>query len=441
MTSKASAGLGRLGAFLLASAGIVSLAVYLGAPARADDAGGGNKKMQELIALNHKFLGVSSCKQCHGDPAADAGQPPKRGSELTVWSTLDKHHESFATLKNDRSKGIADKGGYGDPAASEKCLACHSINVPAALRGPDFKPEDGNSCEACHGPAELWSGSDGSPHKNKGWAQKRREADGFDPVAAAKTDGFWEVRLPVLRAENCASCHLAIDAKMVAAGHPQPAFELNEYAAQEPKHWTDKRSDSYFTQLWAAGQAVCARDAMKQLADRASSGADAASLTSAYNQAMAHASMLQILANTDGGVGSEVKDDLNKAMTALQDSKGADASKIKDPAMAVSGLADKVVTTDLKDFAPDATATGALLTKVLDGAADLAKNYDRRGAEQAAYAARWLYLSKSWDADAKKELPDDVAASYKGFFENRANPLGDDAAKFTDVIGKIKANP
>jgi hypothetical protein len=180
---------------------------------------------------------------------------------------------------------------------------------------------------------------------------------------------------------------------------------------------------------------------MTQLSARAAAGADADALKSAYNQAMAHASMLDILASTDGGVGSEVKADLETALATLKASGGTDASKIKDAATAVATDADNVAKNDLAGFAPDATAAGNLLTAVLGQADDLAKNYDRRGAEQAAYAARWLYLSKSWDADTKHELPDALVAEYKGFFDNRAQPLGDDAAKFADAISQIKGNP
>jgi Cytochrome c554 and c-prime len=436
-----AAGLGRVGIFALVSGAILSVALWLTPMVKADDAAGNeNKKIAELIALGHKFLGSTSCKSCHGGDV-DPTSPAKAGSELTVWSTLDKHHESYSTLSSDRSKDIATKGGYGDAINSTKCLSCHGLVIPAAQQGPDFKIAEGNTCDACHGPSELWSGSDGSPHKTPGWAEKRREADGYDARAAAATDGFWDVRIPGLRAENCASCHLAIDAKMVAAGHPQPAFELNEYASQEPKHWTDKRGDQYYTQLWAAGQIVCTRDSMIELAKRCSDNDNADVIKTEWNQAMAHATMLDILAGTDGGVGSDIKDDLEKNLATLKDSAGTDATKIKDPASAIALLADKVLTTELKDFAPDVTATGALLQKVLDGSDDMAKNYDRRGAEQAAYAARWLYLSKSWDSDTKHELPDDLVAEYKGFFDNRALPLGDDAAKFADAITKIKANP
>ena len=95
----------------------------------------------------------------------------------------------------------------------------------------------------------------------------------------------------------------------------------------------------------------------------------------------------------------------------------------------------------MQKHAPAATDTGAILAKVIAQSDDMAKNYDRRGAEQAAYAARWLYLSKAWDEKPKTEFPDDLTAAYKGFFDARANPLGGDAAKFADAIGKIKALP
>jgi len=437
-----SAALGRRGIFVLASVTIVAVAAWLGPIVQADDTASttGNKKIDALVALGHKFIGTSSCQSCHGNPAAPAGQPLADMSESSVWSTLDKHHTAYATLQTDQSKAIATKGGYGDPSSSTKCLSCHSLNVPADSRGPDFKLSDGVSCEACHGPAELWSGSDGSPHKTKGWAEKRREADGYDPKAKAADDGFWDVRIVGLRAENCASCHLAIDAKMIAAGHPQPAFELNEYAYEEPAHWNDKHSDQYYCQLWAAGQIVCTRDAMAELAKRVGEGDSADLITDEYNQAMAHASMLQILVDDPNGVGSEVKDAVDKDVAALAGA-GGDGSKMKDPATDLSTQAQAILTNDLSGFTPDAGATGGFLDKVTGMEDTLAKTYGRRGAEQAVYAARWLYLSKTWDTDPKHELPDDLIAEYKSFFDNRAAPLGDDAAKFADAITKIKGNP
>jgi hypothetical protein len=179
---------------------------------------------------------------------------------------------------------------------------------------------------------------------------------------------------------------------------------------------------------------------MNALVKRIADGDTADQIKASYNQAMAHASMFQILVDTDGGCGNEVKGDVDTAMTALAGA-GGDATKMKDPAGVIATNADKVLTTDLSGFAPDVTATGALLGKVLDAEDGVAKNYDRRGAEQAAYAARWLYLSKCWDSDTKHELPDALVAEYKTFFDNRANPLGDDAAKYADAITQIKGNP
>jgi|GEM_PF-2859016 len=435
MRQGASSGVGRIGLFFLASIVIVGFALCLGRNVFADDASPDNKMLSTMFGLNHKFEGSGTCKSCHGDPVGDPGTPPKKNSEQSIWLASDKHHSAFDTLSSDRSKDIATKGGYGDAATSAKCLACHAVNAPAALQAGSFKPSEGVTCEACHGASELWSGTDGSPHKNKGWVGKLRDADGYDAKATEVKYGLKDVVNPALRADNCAACHLAIDAKMVTAGHPQPAFEINEYAADEPKHWVDKRGDQYYTQLWAAGQVVCTREAMAELGRRVTAGAAADLIKASYDQAMAHATMFQILVTTDGGVGAEVKDDLAKAMTTLA------AGPDKDAAAAVSGLADKVFTADLAAFAPDATAAGAILGKVIDGSDAAMKSYGRRGAEQAAYASHWLYLSKAWDADTKKELPDDLNAAFKGFFDNRDKPLGDDAAKFADAIAKIKANP
>jgi hypothetical protein len=432
---------GRLAAFVVAAGGILGAATWFAA-VRADEAT--NARLGELIALNHKFVGNTNCSSssCHGKPQ---GAETDVGFEYSssIWTTKDKHHESFNVLKNDQSKGIASKMSIADATTDDKCLSCHALNAPAAVRGPDFKIEEGNSCESCHGPAGDFSkDAQGTPHAVKvgdqSWAEARRAADGYDPKAKAKDDGFWDVKNVTIRAQNCAGCHLSIDAKLVTAGHPQPAFEIVEYSTHQPKHWVDSKKGDFHTKLWAAGQIVCASDAMKQLAERAGGGADDAAITSAFNQAMAHASMFQELVK-DGGIGSSVAGDIDGALSKVSDAKDKkDMAGLKDAATAVAALADKVQP-ELKDYAPTTDQTKAMLAKVI-AMDDLGKKYDRRGAEQQAYGAKWLYLSAAWDEKGTDtELPDDVKAAYSALYDGRAKPLGDDAAKFADAVAKIKA--
>ena len=69
---------------------------------------------------------------------------------------------------------------------------------------------------------------------------------------------------------------VAISEPAFWAGYDRSPAGFIDYYRQltetEPKHWRDP--EGYFpVQLWAAGQAVCLRDAMLQLADRITSGA------------------------------------------------------------------------------------------------------------------------------------------------------------------------
>ena len=86
--------------------------------------------------------------------------------------------------------------------------------MPAAenLQGKDFNIEEGVSCGACHGPSTKWN----PPHKAKGWTDKERKAAGTHD-ALLKKWGLYDTKSPLARAYMCTSCHLAIDADMVAA--------------------------------------------------------------------------------------------------------------------------------------------------------------------------------------------------------------------------------
>ena len=45
---------------------------------------------------------------------------------------------------------VAGKMSIADASTSDNCLSCHGLNPPTAIRGPEFKIEEGNSCESCH---------------------------------------------------------------------------------------------------------------------------------------------------------------------------------------------------------------------------------------------------------------------------------------------------
>src|SRR4029450_1923213 len=108
-----------------------------------------------------KSVGVVNCANslCQGwvQPIKDSNVLQ---TEYVTWSRVDKHARSYRALFNEQSLRIARNLGLAKPPSEEKlCLDCHAHNVPVALRGERFKFDDGVSCEACHGPAGRWLGS------------------------------------------------------------------------------------------------------------------------------------------------------------------------------------------------------------------------------------------------------------------------------------------
>lgn len=87
-----------------------------------------------------KYLGSGKCKMCHSS-AKMAGEAYK------VWSSAN-HSKAFETLKSDKAKEAAKQKGIADPATDKRCLKCHTT--------PTLPPEDGVSCEHCHGAASNW---------------------------------------------------------------------------------------------------------------------------------------------------------------------------------------------------------------------------------------------------------------------------------------------
>jgi hypothetical protein len=299
---------------MAAVAALVTSLLSRPAPARAED----NKlsteqgRAGELIKLGKKFSGANSCAgaKCHDQPNANANEKQCLFTELTTWKEQDSHARAFTVLanvprtlakKHPELKEIAGKLKIDDPEKSDKCLSCHALNVPANLQGDKFAIDEGVSCGSCHGPSELWL----APHQKDGWTNQQRQQ-----FAAAAPDPEWkgqaahdkllatlalyDTKPLVARAEICVSCHLAIDPAMVAAGHPQPFFELNRFLEIEPKHWRERGNAGLgHVRVWAVGQVVAFREALKQV--QKLSGGDAAALKDALATAIAHGTMVEHL--------------------------------------------------------------------------------------------------------------------------------------------------
>ena len=218
-------------------------------------------------------LGVASCASapCHG-AAAPEGQRVLQ-NEYVTWMKRDTHARAYRTLRSERSARIAKNLALGKPAwEAALCLDCHADAVPAELRGPSFSLEDGVGCEACHGGS---GGSEGS----EGWI--RTHALEATSHAANEERGLVPLDRPELRAERCLDCHLGDEKQLVShrilgAGHPRLSFELDTFTQIEPAHF--HLDEDYVARgkevvphakLWAIGQAVQARRALRLLGDPA----------------------------------------------------------------------------------------------------------------------------------------------------------------------------
>ncbi len=187
------------------------------------------------------FVGSVGCKSssCHG------GAGEKR-SQYQTWSQRDFHARSYAVLTDARSARIADTLGISPAQTSNRCTVCHSPfqSVTPVQLGPDARPDEGVSCESCHGAAETWLRG----HTRKDWTYATR-------VSA----GMRDLRSFYVRANTCVACHQNVDAEILKAGHPELTFELDGQSVAEPKHWNDDDPLSGL-RAWLVGQAIALRE-------------------------------------------------------------------------------------------------------------------------------------------------------------------------------------
>ncbi len=87
------------------------------------------------FAQDFKYIGATKCKMCHNKAA--------KGEQYNKWAA-GPHAKAMESLK-------------GDDATNPKCLKCHSTAaaVDKSLIA-SLKPEEGVSCESCHGPGSAY---------------------------------------------------------------------------------------------------------------------------------------------------------------------------------------------------------------------------------------------------------------------------------------------
>lgn len=229
------------------------------------------------------------CERCHNKPAEQDITPDAQNrkrtdfvhlTEYATWKNLDKHSQAYQSLKNERSLRMEQLLGVKVTDSAAGCVNCHAMNFPKEKQGPQFSPEDGVSCDGCHGPASGWLTShanslvDGNPWRTK-------------PAAEKEKLGFLDVRNPVTRAKMCVSCHVGnaaegkvVTHEMYAVGHPPlPSIEVQTFADNLPKHWRNPGEkpawvreqlgytgdDLYVTKSLLLGGAVSLRQSLELL--------------------------------------------------------------------------------------------------------------------------------------------------------------------------------
>lgn len=222
----------------------------------------GSGVVDEIAA--HKHLGVASCASsvCHGATQAFKESNVMQ-NEFALWQEFDPHAtKAYQALTGAEGQAIARKLGLGDATTAKVCLDCHADNVPADKRGEKFQIADGVGCEACHGGSELWISS----HAEK-------SATHADNLAK----GLYATEDPVKRAELCLSCHMGTPDRMIThrimgAGHPRLAFELDTFTWLNPHYQIDddyiaRKGDWNGVRDWAVGQGVAAANLLDVLLD------------------------------------------------------------------------------------------------------------------------------------------------------------------------------
>jgi hypothetical protein len=200
------------------------------------------KEMKQTPEPSALFIGAGGCKSssCHG------GTGEKRSQYIT-WSRQDFHTRAFAILLDARSARIAETVGIGEAQSSARCTVCHSpFQSVAPMRlASTAHPDEGVSCESCHGAAGSWLRG----HTRTDWNYAMRV-----------TAGMRDLRSLYVRANACVACHQNIDKDLLKAGHPTLVFELDSQSINEPKHWRD--DDPWIgPRAWLTGQAVALREA------------------------------------------------------------------------------------------------------------------------------------------------------------------------------------
>jgi hypothetical protein len=196
------------------------------------------------------YIGAGGCasSNCHG-ATTPLAEPNSRilGNEYATWSVADRHSRAYHVLEEPRSKRMGEILKL-DATRDKRCTVCHVVGSPEKTRA------DGVACEACHGAAEKWLG----PHTRA------------NSHAGSVSIGMIDTKDAAVRAKMCAACHIGapgqeVDHELIAAGHPDLAFELDTFTAGQPAHHRETKAAAR-VRAWAVGQTVGLAESMRLLA-------------------------------------------------------------------------------------------------------------------------------------------------------------------------------
>jgi hypothetical protein len=213
-----------------------------------------------------RHLGVASCagSTCHGRQEPTGAVV--RQDEILHWqdpsSPAGAHSRAWHVLGGARGRSIAARLGIGNPQSAPMCLGCHSD--PAIAGGPVYQLSDGVGCEGCHGSASGWIAG----HYAVGANHAANVARGMVPLDD-----------PRARASRCLDCHFGsgragqwVDHRIMAAGHPRIAFELDLFSTLN-RHWDEdadyarRKHQPSAVKTWAVGQAEALNRALAMFAE------------------------------------------------------------------------------------------------------------------------------------------------------------------------------
>ena len=101
-----------------------------------------------------RYVGSAVCMECH--------RGAEQGQQDVLWMRS-RHAHAYWRLGADWALFLAKlRPHYQDldkPISDERCLLCHVTGSqdPDALHASSFRPQEGVSCEACHGPGSEYA--------------------------------------------------------------------------------------------------------------------------------------------------------------------------------------------------------------------------------------------------------------------------------------------